>query len=195
MIQQKICNVFSEEELQTLKESINKTAKKHDTVLGRYISQITISKNIEKKIQNIANAYLHGYWNTFTNPNIDFISYSGTTYANYNNKVGKPNLPPHLDHDTNDIIINYQLSGNINWQIGLDNKLYTLEDNTALIFNGNKLIHWRPHKIFKNDDYLEMLFFRFGNVKNPSDYSHLDVLLTDDMFKETNLFRDSLGNT
>ncbi len=37
-----------------------------------------------------------------------------------------------------------------------------------------------------------MLFFRFGNKNNPSDYSHLDVMLDDEMFKEYNAFRDSL---
>ena len=188
----KINNVFLSEEIKSLQGSIDKIIFKNDNALGRQIGQIEIPYSLQKKLQNIANYFVFGFSNTFSSPESAILTYSGTVYAEYNNKFGKPNLPPHLDHDTNDVIINYQLSGNIKWEIGLNKKLYCLEDNSALIFNGNKEIHWRPHKIFKDDEFLKMLFFRFGNKNNPSDYSHLDVMLDDEMFKEYNAFRDSL---
>lgn len=110
----------------------------------------------------------------------------------YSNLYGKPNLKPHLDGDTNDLIINIQLETNTVWDIGLNQNVYTLDDNSALIFNANKEIHWRVHKEFKDGEYVRMLFVRFYNPENISDYSHLKYSQDHKIFKDARDFRDSL---
>lgn len=111
----------------------------------------------------------------------------------YNGKYGQPVLPPHFDHDTNDLVVDFQLSANTSWDLGVDTKNYEMLDNSALIFNANEHIHWRPHKTFKEGEYVRMVFWRFYDESNPVDYSHLDYVMDHEVLKETNDFRDSLG--
>ena len=119
------------------------------------------------------------------------LSIGSAIYVEYSPLYGKPNLPPHFDADTNDLILNIQLEANTDWLLGLNLETYLLKDNSALIFNGNKEIHWRVHKEFKEGEYVKMLFVRLLNQESPSDYSHLDVLQDHEMFKEVRKFRDS----
>lgn len=111
----------------------------------------------------------------------------------YSNLYGTPNLRTHLDGDTNDLIINIQLEANTVWTMGLNLETYNLNDNSALVFNANKEIHWRVHKEFKDGEYVRMMFVRFYNTENRSDYSYLPNHPDDEMFKEAREFRDSLG--
>ncbi len=119
---------------------------------------------------------------------------SNATAVEYNSLYGEPNLPIHFDHDSSDLIINFQLSSNTIWDLGIDLQVYSLEDNSALIFNPNQYTHWRPKKIFKDKEYIRMIFFRFEK-ENPSDYSHLDYPIEHEIFKEIEEFRNSLGNS
>lgn len=122
------------------------------------------------------------------------LSLSHAMAVEYSSSYGIPNLPVHYDHDTHDLIINFQLLSNTQWSIGIDLEVYDLEDNSAIIFNGNEHTHWRPHKTFKDKEFIKMIFFRFKDIENPSDYSHLKYSIDDEIFKEMNEFRDSLKN-
>lgn len=113
-------------------------------------------------------------------------------FAEYSILYGEPNLRTHVDGDTNDLIINIQLESNTVWEMGLNLETYNLTDNSALVFNANKEIHWRVHKEFKDGEYVRMMFVRFYNEKNKSDYSYLPNHPDDEMFKEARDFRDSL---
>lgn len=164
----KIENVFSKEEILILEKSILNSKKELDTTLGREITKnLYISKEIIEKLNNI-----------LKNNKYNNLNFSGAVYAHYNKEYGHPNLPPHLDQDGNDLIINFQLSSNTCWPIGLDKNLYLLEDNSAVIFNGNKTIHWRPIKNFENSDYVKMIFFRFfeSNEKFKEIYEFRDII-------------------
>jgi hypothetical protein len=111
----------------------------------------------------------------------------------YNGKYGTPVLPPHFDHDTNDLVVDFQLSANTSWDLGVDLKNYEMLDNSALIFNANEHIHWRPHKTFKEGEYVRMVFWRFYRADQRSDYSHLDLSDGHEILAEANKARDSLG--
>ena len=115
-------------------------------------------------------------------------------YVEYNSKYGKPNLPPHLDGDTNDLILNYQLDSNTQWDIGIDLNTYSLKNNSAIIFNGNTNIHWRVHKEFKKQEYVKMIFIRLFSTVKKSDYRDLTNDPNHEIFKEVVKFRDSLVN-
>jgi hypothetical protein len=154
--------------------------------LGRLqIADLTdyISEDINNKLNDLANSL------SDENLSIDHI-----LYAEYSNKYGSPNLPPHFDGDTNELIINFQLSSNVSWDLGLNLQTYKLKDNSAFIFNGNTNIHWRPHKKFKDGEYVRMMFIRFYNTEKRSDYSYLPIKQDDDIFNNARVFRDSLQN-
>jgi hypothetical protein len=201
---QKINNIFTKEELDILNNRLNYSAIPTDSNFnyanhrldqeGRGIHDelgrlqfgslkdlpLSIVDKINKIVENASNKEL---------------SMSHAIAVEYSSLYGLPNLPVHYDYDTNDLIINFQLLSNTKWNIGVDLKIYELEDNSALVFNGNEHTHWRPHKTFKDNEFIKMIFFRFADPNNPSDYSHLDYVINHEIFAEINAFRDSLGNT
>jgi hypothetical protein len=153
--------------------------------LGRYqFGILGLDKDIENKLLEIANSVS------------DFkCGFSGATFSEYNPKYGVPRLPTHFDGDWNDLIINYQLESNTNWDIGVDFDLYKMSDNSALLFNPNKNVHWRPRKLFKDGEFVKMIFFRFHNAENISDYSHLSKYYRHHkIFEDINKFRDSVSD-
>lgn len=118
------------------------------------------------------------------------MSMGSVIYVEYSKKYGEPNLPPHFDGDSSDLIINYQLDSNISWRLGLDKSLHSLENNSALVFNPNTNIHWRPIIDFNKGDYVKMIFFRFKRKDVDNDYSHFSKLMQNDIiYQEVEMYR------
>jgi hypothetical protein len=180
----KIDNLFSLEQMSIINNAISIPSEGIDSTLGRsciwdikHSFNQDIKDTLENIVKNITGAPL---------------AMDHALYVEYSAKYGQPNLPPHFDGDTNDLIINTQLESNTSWDIGLNLETYTLKDNSAVIFNGNTEIHWRPHKEFKEGEYVRMLFIRFYNTENRSDYSYLPNHPSDPVFDKARAFRDSL---
>jgi hypothetical protein len=114
-------------------------------------------------------------------------------YVEYNNKYGNPDLPPHFDADKNEFIFDYQLESNTSWDLGVNMDVHAMEDNSALVFNPNLNIHWRPVKDFEDGEYVRMVFFRFYNAENPTNYSHMKYTQEHDVFADVISFRTSLA--
>lgn len=116
---------------------------------------------------------------------------TGSATAEYTPKAGKPNLPPHFDGDQTDLIMTYQLPSNRQWGVGVDLKVYDLEDNDGVIFHPNESIHWRPTVEFEDGEFVRVMFIRFA-LPQMSDYSYKAASLDDPIFDEVKAFRDSL---
>lgn len=180
----RVDNIFSWDELQILNNIEAPHQPEVDDYLGRiYFGDIKsrLTQEMKDKLYKI----------------VDDISdaplvMDHALYVEYNAKYGRPNLPPHFDGDTNDLIINMQIASNTDWDLGLNLDIRKLADNSALVFNGNTEIHWRPHKEFQEGEYVKMLFIRFYNSAKRSDYSHLPNHPDSEIFKEVREFRDSL---
>jgi hypothetical protein len=181
----KVDNILSPEELELIKTEIEKNEIEPDETLGRkYMGGIhhVFTPEIEEKLYAIASQ-------ATDTP----LKMSHGMVVEYSAAYGKPNLPPHFDGDTNDLIINMQLESNTSWDLGLNLKTYSIEDNQALVFNANTEAHWRVHKDFQEGEYVRMMFVRFQNAEKPSDYSHLTKYWpTDEIFKDIRELRDSL---
>lgn len=120
---------------------------------------------------------------------------SGVSCVRYSGKFGKPNLPVHWDHDSSNMIANYQLNSNTNWNVGVDKKIYEMNDNTMLFFNPNEYTHWRPEKKFTDDEYITMLFFRFLDPYDPQkNNNHLDYPINHPIFNEIEEFRQKVSD-
>jgi hypothetical protein len=181
----KIDGLFTPEEVTLIKESIHNAESENDQELGRIKKQLdTLPPKVEKKIVRLSQKYF----------GLD-LDFANATYVEYNNKFGQPNLPAHFDHDDKDLVFDYQWEANTSWDLGVGTEVYPLVNNSAIVFNANKHIHWRPHKTFKDDQYVRMIFFRLYNKANPSDYSHLDYRVGEDIFKEVEEFRNKIGET
>ena len=189
----KLTNLFTSEELDIIKslylEASNKTDLSEEEAqypyeeLGRFhIEGVFLPEHIQKKLEGIVNLELPEPLEMLNPP----------LYVEYNAKYGQPNLQPHVDGDFTDFIIDFQLESNTQWPLGLNEEVYPLEDNEALLFNPNTNIHWRPRKTFQEDEYVKMIFFRFLNQESPSDYSYLPHNPADPMFTSVHSFRDNL---
>lgn len=176
-------NIFSQDEIERIYDSVSNSNSVVDTHLGRL--KVTIEDGLSSKtIDKLEDIVMD-----VTNMKLEM---GGAVYVEYNNLYGTPNLPTHVDADSTDILINIQLESNTIWDIGLNLETYRLNDNSGLLFNPNEEIHWRVHKEFSDGEYVKMLFIRFYNSSNFSDYSHLPNTESHDMFKEAREFRDSL---
>jgi hypothetical protein len=179
----RIDNIFSQEEIDHIKSVIAERDVDFHTGLGR-VQIFDIEGYLLPEIINKLNA--------IAKDNSDLpLEMTHAMSVEYSPLYGKPNLPPHFDGDTNDLIINIQLESNTVWDIGLNLQTYTLTDNSALVFNANKEVHWRVHKEFKEGEYVKMMFVRFYNSENRSDYSYLPGDPNNEIFKAAREFRDS----
>lgn len=187
----KINNLFNPKDFNTLVSKFKNSSNdvKNFSIsedLGRSQFPLNnIDRNIVAKLLDLANSVT------------DFnCGFSGAGGCEYNLKYGNPTLPTHFDGDHNDLIINYQLTSNTQWGIGVDFNLYQLEDNSALLFHPNESVHWRPKKTFKEGEFVRMIFFRFHKAGNISDYSHLSQYWpNNDIFKDINNFRDTVSES
>jgi hypothetical protein len=180
-----IDNIFSQEEIDQINDAmLNSPNNVHEELGRRQFHNLDsgLSLELKAKLTNIARE-VTGL------P----LALAHAMAVEYSPLYGEPNLRTHVDGDTNDLIINIQLDSNTVWDMGLNLNVYTLNDNSALIFNANKEIHWRVHKEFKEGEYVRMMFVRFYNPENISDYSYLPHHPDDEMFKEVREFRDGLG--
>jgi hypothetical protein len=180
----KVDNIFSWDELKIISDMAPTQENEIDDNLGRiYISQTRniLTQQMQDKLYKI----------------IDDITDAPLVMdhalcVEYSAKYGQPNLPPHFDGDKNNLIINMQISSNTHWDLGLNLETYRLEDNSALIFNGNTEVHWRVHKKFQEGEYVRMLFVRFFDPVNRPNYSYLPNNPDHEVFKEVKAFRDGL---
>jgi len=101
--------------------------------------------------------------------NLMGYKYCGSSTAwLYKKSLGNPKLTDHIDstEDENTIMVDYQLEGNTNWAIRVENKDYTLLNNEALVFWGKKQRHSRPFKKFNDGEFLTNVMFRFNPNEN-----------------------------
>lgn len=181
----KLDNLFTSTELEAINEAISiaSTEADYDQELGRKrLEGVRVPHQIEEKLTLLVQE-LTGRELKMNLP---------PQYVEYNSSYGAPNLRPHFDRDFNDYIIDYQLNSNTTWPLGVDLSVYPLEDNSAVAFNPNTNIHWRPRKEFQPGEYVQMMFFRFFDPVNKSDYSYLPHNPADSVFDEVNALRDSL---
>lgn len=188
-------NIFSDKELEFFNNKINKISIPvlddgsyiYDTDLP--LSEVNISKYLGRLQMTQGFIPLPDkLYDKLDKLAADFFDLpyhlSNIVYVEYNAAYGTPKLPPHFDEDSNDLIINYQLSSNTSWEVGINLEKHALEDNSALFFNGNTNIHWRPVKEFKDGEYVKMMFFRFCKKTNPSVYPVLSDKVKNKMFDE-----------
>ena len=83
-----------------------------------------------------------------------------------------PQLNLHNDSTFKDprIVLDYQVSSNIDWELIIQKKgedkptEYLLKDNDLLIFSGTDQLHGRVPREFKPGEYVDLLFMHFSKT-------------------------------
>lgn len=154
-----------------LEETYNRFAPKKIASMSRMLLEFEFPNYFIKKFDNIA---IPLYKEDIKITHWNYIEYN----LKYNDNTGvNPNLPPHIDADENLITINCQLNANTDWDLFIDGKRYSLKNNQAIIFSAVNQVHWRPKKIFKEGEFVEILSidycpsnsYRHTNQINPID--------------------------
>jgi hypothetical protein len=181
----KVNDLFNEDQLQHLRRSIEncKEIEIHPDLGRLNLDYIEVTPSMYSTLFDAVYKFAK----------IPLETYGAALCVVYSSEYGQPNLPPHFDGDDTEFVVDFQLESNTQWDVGVDLKTYSLEDNSAIIFNPNEHIHWRPHKEFGDGEYVKMMFFRFYNPIRGSDYSHLTLSRDDPAFDEVRAFRDSLS--
>ena len=90
------------------------------------------------------------------------VKFEYVSIVKYSKEFSNPILRPHFDIPSKvSFILDYQLDGNTRWPIVVNLEEYVLQNNEALAFDNNLTLHWRKPQIFKENEYLYMMFFSF----------------------------------
>lgn len=144
-------NVLNENEVLQLKEIIKNSEKFEQTSWCRDIINIEIPETILQKFKNIAHEYGH-----------KDLELSYQVYVKYKKiKNNNPQCPPHVDNSDTQFSIDYQLDSNIAWPLVVEENDHLLSNNDLLIMSAKSQVHWRPEKIFNENDYCEMIILHF----------------------------------
>ncbi len=151
-----INNIFSDVQIKHLKDiknSLNTTSVSKRWP-GREVKPLPdlniLSDDIKNILLNIA----------YKNYNKSLKLYA-VAFGKYSKEFGKPGLGPHIDEVPSQFTLDYQLDGNTSWPLNIEGKEYLLSNNSAVIFEGESVLHWRPKKDFKDGEFLDMVWFQF----------------------------------
>ena len=105
--------------------------------------------------------------------NLEIAEYQFAKYKNVNDPESGgrllPNLTPHWDAAFAQprFTFDYQIGGNTSWPLVVEDREFTLTNNSALTFSGTHQIHWREKKVFSDNDYIDMIFFHLRKKNSP----------------------------
>jgi hypothetical protein len=162
-------NVLTEDEISMLYSVIDNPRSKYVMKLfAQTVSDFELPKSVEKKIIDYSEK-ISG------ESELEIAEYQ---FARYKNVVDQesgesllPNLTPHWDaaFPQPRFTFDYQIGGNTSWPLVVEDREFTLTNNSALTFSGTHQIHWREKKLFSDNDYIDMIFFHLRK-KNSQPY-------------------------
>lgn len=156
--------------------TLDEVGQVYDEITNRP-NQSYIMDNYSQKVtdfnmpEDIANKIIKICEDTYGLQNLQISAFQFARYANYYDEEGNkvvPILSPHWDDafETPRLTFDYQIGGNTTWGISVEGyDDFILENNQAVCFGGTHQIHWRPHKTFRDDEYLDMIFVHL-DIKN-----------------------------
>jgi len=158
-------NVLTEDEMSMLYSIIDNPSSKYVMKLfAQTVSDFELPNSVAKKIIDYSEK-ISG------ESGLEIAEYQFARYRNVvdpeSGEMLLPNLTPHWDAAFAEprFTFDYQIGGNTSWDLVVENKDFTLNNNSALTFSGTHQIHWRKKKIFSDSDYIDMVFFHLRKKK------------------------------
>lgn len=88
------------------------------------------------------------------------------SYIDYDLRHGEgryaPSLPPHIDNTETLVTFNYMLDGNVDWDIYIDGKSYSLKAGDAILFSAINQVHFRPKRVWQPGEFVKILTFDYS---------------------------------
>ena len=149
----KINQFFNKEEIQEILDLVysldqNGEGKVYRATGRKLIGLDLLSKNIKNKVESYVK---NNYGNEIIVKDIGYMKFS--------KEYGTPKLLPHKDDYACEVVFDYQLRTNKKWDLFIEGNRVELEDNDAVVFEGEKEAHWREKVIFEDGEAVEMICF------------------------------------
>lgn len=164
-----IRNFFSIEEVDIIKNLVDDLYdKKLGTVYRNTGRKLTGLDNLDKSIiKKVENYVKENYGKDIVVKDIGCMKFS--------KEYGTPKLLPHKDDYACQVVFDYQFRTNKKWDLFIEGERIELNDNDAVVFEGEKVAHWREKIVFSEGEYVEMICFncigdghwRHNLVENP----------------------------
>lgn len=123
--------------------------------ISRIVTEFKMPEHIEA---TISNHILPMYKKPIKLSHFSYLGYDGK-YSDYE---VPPALPPHIDAANTLLTFNFQLGGNIDWDIYVDGERHELKTGDALVFSAVNQVHWRPKRVWQKGDFTEILTVNFS---------------------------------
>lgn len=158
-------NVFTDEEVAQIKSSVAASSG------CAFVEPHCQLNNFIQLPQNIVDKFTEYARSISKNKNVVLTEYCHAIYRNTekDGKKYRPSLFPHYDETFKEprFTFDYQLDGNVVWDILVEHRPLSLKNNQAATFSGTHQIHWRDPKEFADDEYVEMIFCHFTDPTLP----------------------------
>lgn len=131
---------------------------------------VSLGKPFEDRVTEVARKYL----GDGVVLNLDY------SFARYTPEYGFDcKLFPHYDtRPSQRVTFDIQINADEDWGLVVENEVYNLKNNQALIFAGTQQIHWREKKVLRKNSKIDMVFCHLQYVEDrPLDkdqYTKLD---------------------
>jgi hypothetical protein len=123
-----------------------------------------------------------------------------TLFVHYEGSNPPPSLYKHKDDNACTYTIDLCLYQNKEWDLWVDGKPYTLQENQALAYYGNDQLHWREEFPEPGSQHVAMVFFHFAEPDHwwfSKGSSYLDVVrghITEEQWNQQQLVRERINN-
>jgi hypothetical protein len=104
-------------------------------------------------------------------------------FQRYKLEYGLPNLKPHVDDQNCQVVFDYQLESNKKWDLVVEGNSISLNNNDAVVFEGEKDVHWRNPVHFKSDEYVSMINFNAVDKHHWSNFTKTDPVGPEELQK------------
>lgn len=125
--------------------------------LSRVVIEFVMPKEIEEKIDSIIKPM---YKDEIKMSHYSYLGYD----LKYSNNTVPPSLPPHIDSAETLITFNLQFGGNLDWDVCVEDTAYPLKTGDALVFSAVNQVHWRPKRVWKPGEFMEILTINYSPI-------------------------------
>jgi hypothetical protein len=187
-------NVLTEDEMSLVYSKVNASTSKHVMKLfAQTVSDFDLPETVRKKV--IAYAEKISGEN-----NLEIAEYQFARYKKVLDDESKqpllPKLIPHWDAAFEEprFTFDYQIGGNTDWPIVVEEKEFILKNNSALTFSGTHQIHWRIPKAFDDDQYLDMVFFHLRKIGAQKSPDSLETIMLEKLDVYSESYKEEAGD-
>ncbi len=146
-------NIFDQHHIDKVYEIINNASEEQTRIqpwASHKVWDVSLGEEIEYRINEVVKNSLGDH----------LVLKKDYSFARYSPKFGyRAKLFPHYDtRPSQRVTFDIQLKTSEPWALVVEEDVYDLQDNQALVFAGTQQIHWRENKQIADDAEIDMIF-------------------------------------